>query len=392
MKILLINNVGTRHAGAEVMIDELQQGLQARGHTVRLLAGSHGGNGVRLDGWRFWTAADHRPLQKLLFMWNPFAVVRLRWILRRYQPDVVHLHNISKASPWLLRALQRHPTVLTVHDHTVFDPTRLHGLPTLAPYAAALQGYFTTTRGPRWAAERLRFGWYRRWYGNVDVVLACSQFYAAAARESGLFSQVRTVPNGIALPERQPLESLHTMLYVGRLDDVKGAQVLLESLPTVVAQHPQAQLVLVGGGPLEQQLRQRASQLGVQQHVQFLGYQPGAAVRSLYQQASLVVVPSLYPDNFPTVCLEAMGVGRAVVATRVGGLPEMVLPGKTGALVPPGDIDALATQLIKLLGNERQLKRLGSGGRRRADEHFSARPYVAKTLAVYNTAIRKYHR
>ena len=106
MKILMINDVGTLHAGAEVLITQLRQALVKRGHQVRTLAGSEPSNGPVIADYRYTSFADGSPLQAFLYLFNPFAMMRLMYVLRTFRPDVVHLQQLMIASNHYVRNLK----------------------------------------------------------------------------------------------------------------------------------------------------------------------------------------------------------------------------------------------------------------------------------------------
>ena len=147
---------------------------------------------------------------------------------------------------------------------------------------------------------------------------------------------------------------------------------------------PQPRSELAGAGPLEGELRARAAALGLESAVRFVGQVPGAG--PVLERAAVVVVPSL-GEGFGMVALEAMERGRAVVASDVGGLPEIVAAGETGLLVPPGDVDALAAGIVELAGDLDRARTFGAAGRRRALEHFSQERCTERTEELYRSAL-----
>jgi glycosyltransferase involved in cell wall biosynthesis len=389
MRILMMNDVGTLHAGAEIMINHLRKGLRAQGHQVRVLAGSEPSGGALMADERYCSFVDGSPWQAPLYVLNPSAVWRLWRNLRKFKPDIVHLHNVTKASPFIFWLLRKHTTVFTAHDHTLLDPTRFDAVPTLHPYADTFEDYFISKPSVRFYAEKLRYALYRRWCPAVDRVLACSHFYACCITESGVFDgrHVTVVPNGIDLPPARPFTNWHRLLYVGRLDPSKGVDVVVAALPAVLRQHPGTRLDIVGDGEAREALRQQAAELGVHQAVRFLGRRTQAELHDeLYPAATVIVVPSVFADNFPTVCLEGLAAGRPIVGTRVGGIPEIIQPGTTGALVPPGEAKALAVAISNLLSMDKtQLRAMSARCRKRAEQEYSAQVYVSRTLAQYLT-------
>lgn len=176
------------------------------------------------------------------------------------------------------------------------------------------------------------------------------------------------------------------LLFAGRLDWNKGLLELLEAFAILLQRHPSATLVLVGpDAGAAPALRRRARVLGVEHRVGWLGPQDQPVLLSAYAAASLFVLPSSY-ESFGRVLIEAMAAGLPVVATRVGGIPEVVEEGRTGLLVPFGDVAQLSQALALLLEDAALRKRFSVEGRRRA-ETFRVDAYGAKVEAILSQVV-----
>jgi glycosyltransferase involved in cell wall biosynthesis len=157
----------------------------------------------------------------------------------------------------------------------------------------------------------------------------------------------------------------------------KGIQHMLAALPQVAAAFPEVRYLLVGDGPYRPALEQQAAQLGIGERVVFAGSREDVA--RLLAAADIFVLPSL-TEALPTVVAEAMAAGLPIVATTVGGIPEMVSHGEAALLVPPADPEALAAAVLRLLANPRQAAAMGRSGRRLVAERFDIRTQ-ARALA-----------
>lgn len=183
------------------------------------------------------------------------------------------------------------------------------------------------------------------------------------------------VPNG---ERSRPLQ----VLFVGRVEERKGADVLLSAIPQVLAKYPHAQFAFAGRVADEMEAMATAQP----PNVQFLGFCPREELVQWYQQASLLVLPTRW-DNSPNVIYEAMACGTPVVASRVGGIPELVDHGITGLLVPPRDHEALAEAIIELLADPARRERMGQCGREKAVAQFSVDKIMAQTLGFYQKVL-----
>lgn len=174
--------------------------------------------------------------------------------------------------------------------------------------------------------------------------------------------------------------------FAGRLSPVKGVDVLLSALAQLeraLAGEIAVTLEVMGTGPQASELKELAVQLGISDRVHFLGYVPDAAER--LSECDVFCLPSR-EDMCPLVCVEAMSQGKPVVATEVGGLPELVVPEHTGLLVPPDDVKALCAALLRLVEDPVLRKRMGIAGRRRYEESFTQEAMARQTYQVYQSA------
>nr|MBA2601067.1 glycosyltransferase [Actinomycetota bacterium] len=231
---------------------------------------------------------------------------------------------------------------------------RLYGGPARRPIASS------SDRAAAWAVrrgDRVRVvsGWLERlvretgYRGDLDRFVAYSdmaEFLAAP----------------VLLPPVEPRAA-----YVGALDRSKGVDVLLEAWSRVTAQIAGARLFIGGDGPMREDLRARCERLGLNGTAEFVGYLSSSEVRTLLDRCSCLVVPSR-SEGLGRVALEAMARARPVVASKVGGLPELVDEGRNGRLVAPEDPEQLASAIVQLFQDPDEVLEMGREGRRRALE------------------------
>lgn len=209
--------------------------------------------------------------------------------------------------------------------------------------------------------------------------------------------KVRCIYNGVDLARfhpRQPLRGLRSSLglpegapvvgSVGRFVPYKGYAHLLEAARLVEAAMPGVHWVLVGDGELRGELEGQRRSLGMEAQVHFPGWRED--IPDVLALCDLFVLPSL-GEHFGRVLIEAMAMARAVVATDAGGVPEIVLHGETGLLVPPAQPKALAEAVLALLEDPGRTARLGAAGRRRAETEFSLPRHVEAVEALYRVLL-----
>jgi glycosyltransferase involved in cell wall biosynthesis len=171
-------------------------------------------------------------------------------------------------------------------------------------------------------------------------------------------------------------------LYAGRLEGYKGVHTLLEA----AAEVPELPLLVAGDGPARAELERRVAAGGLG-HVRLLGHRPSDELAALVRASRVVVMPSRSYETFGLSALEAMAAGRAVIASRIGALPELVEDGVTGRLVPPGAAGALAEALRAAAADPRGFEQLGRAGRARALERYTPDEHHQRLLAVYREVL-----
>jgi glycosyltransferase involved in cell wall biosynthesis len=315
---------------------------------------------------------------KLLF---PLAAVPAVFrALRRFRPEVVQVHESDGALVALLAvalrpSLDPPPVVSALLQVSYVEELRAVR-PLVAPSGEVLgrpgtvELRFRRFKAPLHAA----LGWLTA--ALADVVLAPSAATAEEIRRDYGVERVGVLPNvtgGLPAPsgalEVEGGEPRGYLLFVGRLRIRKGVEVLLAALPALRERFPGVRLLVAGDGEHREALEGKTAALGLGTAVAFLGRAGAARVRGLLNGARALVVPSTY-EGMPLVVLEAMAAGVPVIASRVSGIPEVVVDGETGWLVPPEDPAALAAALAAVLADPAEAERRGEAGRRRAAERF----------------------
>jgi glycosyltransferase involved in cell wall biosynthesis len=299
--------------------------------------------------------------------YGPRGILTAARAIRETEADLVHSHGhfagvMGRAAAWWTgRAVAVH------HLHTV-DPT-------LEP------------RHLR--RERFLLRLTRR-------VLCCSEAVARhAARDLGAPpGLLAVIPNGIDPPPPAGRDEALDRLglkrddgpivgCVGGLSRHKGQSVLMQAMGQLEGGPPT--LVLVGDGPDRPGLESEAATLQGRVRIRFMGERPDA--RSLLPAFDVLVVPSIEREGFGLAALEGMDAGLPVVASRLGGLPEVVEDGRSGLLVPPGDVRAMALAIARLLASPEERRAMGTEGRRRVESRFRAASMARRVESVYEEVL-----
>lgn len=313
------------------------------------------------------------------------AVPAVGRALRRFRPHVVQVHESDGGLAALLvrmlaPRLDPRPRLVALLQVSYVE--ELRAVRPLVADGRVLGRPGGVERRFRWLKAPLQIALGRLTARAADLVLAPSAATAAELRRDYKVRDAAVVPNvtgGLAVPvEVGTGEPPGYLLFVGRLRIRKGVEVLLEALRNLQG----VRLLIAGDGEHRDALERKTAEMGLGPAVTFLGRCDAARVRGLLRGAAALVVPSTY-EGMPLVVLEAMEAGLPVVASRVSGIPEVVVDGRTGWLVAPEDPKGLARALAEVLDRPDEARRRGEAGRQRVDERF--RP--AHAVAAWKQAV-----
>lgn len=344
--------------------------------------------------------APHRPSYERVDETAPFRVTRVRG-----RPDWLPITG-CRAVVQRARALQPH---ISFHAQwqtvgTALLARAITGWPRRIVCAAhGRELLFNGLAGiPGGAAvyQRLRHVLLHR----VDRFVPVSHYTGRLLRQQDVpLERIRVVPNGTdpdrfqpqnadALRARLGIADNAVLLTVGRLVPRKGLDTTLRALPAIAASIPTVTYLIAGTGPDRTRLERLAERLGIRNRVRFRGQVPYADLPTYYSAADLFVMPSREdrPDveGFGLVFLEANACGTPVVGARSGGIPDAIVAGETGVLVPPGQPEALATSICHLLSDPDKLRRMEAAGRRYVVKEASWEHVTAQLQRVIEEEIR----
>ena len=394
MKILMVNDHRPEEVlgGTERYILDVTVALEERGHPVHLFAMSDAQTESTPLRRIFHARARNIAalyLKRTFFYPNLYRA--LRSYLRELQPDIVHLHNNYRFAITVNLALRGYRVMQTVHDYSALYPTafcaQAHSCAGRSPLVAVRHGCLN------WKIF-LAAGWllYNRRFLDrriIDRFVAPSAHLAEHLVKRG-YADVHHLPNFSSLPIApvEPFPDKPVVLYVGSLIAHKGVDVLLRAFAAIRREVDDATLWLVGSGPDEERLKALSTALGLDE-VRFLGNYGHDALERFYRAARVVVIPSLWLENAPLVAFEAMAHRRPIVASTVGGLPELVSNGKNGFLCDRGNADDFGEKLARLLKDPGLAQQLGSRGARRLDELGDRDSHADRLVEMYGDVLAR---
>ncbi len=324
------------------------------------------------------------------------AVPAVLGFLRKEKPDVVHVQSCMNY-PLEAAIRKEFPAVKSMHVHDY--------CPAGTKFHAALNRVCEHATGPMCLPRMV----YKRcsqdknpatlWmfydratkaiandrlYGKV---IAASHYVGAELLRAGyLENQIEVIPYFTQIPELSESsdESPKIILITGRLVPEKGIDRMLLAVNKLRSSAP-FRVVIDGDGAAMQTLKKKAEKLDIANRVEFTGWLPPAAHWDLFRKASLVVVPSVWPEPFGLVGIEAMSYGKPVVAFKVGGIPDWLIDGESGFLIEPYNIEMLAEKIDSLLTDAALRQRMGARGREIAKEKFNEKNHVSRLLQIYQS-------
>jgi len=317
-------------------------------YQVSIITSNYDGTGYKketIDGMTvhrlpIWFKISNTPI-------NPMWYWSIKKIFEIEQPDIVHVHSpVPFMADVAARAAGNRPVVLTYHSGSM-----LKGKWFIDIFIKLYEKVFL-----------------RSLFSRSNAIIAVSQVFAQ--REMTNFKQkIHVIPPGVELTRFRPspLPRDHkTIMFIGRIEHSsswKGIEYLLQAGVIVIKNHPSVTLELIGGGDAIEHYRERARILGIESGVIFPGPLLGQQLIDAYERASVIVLPSTSDSEaFGTVLIEGMASGRPVIASNIGGLPNVITDEKNGLLVPPGDPQALANAIEQVLFDIPLATRLANNG------------------------------
>ncbi len=416
MKILQINKFFYLKGGAERYFFDLAEVLSRNGHQVLVFSSQNQENfdypgqenfAEYLDfnqrqGW----LSDFRKAIKVF--WNREAAKKLEKIIIEQKPEIAHLHNFfGHLSPSIVYLLKKYqiPVVVTLHDYKWICPNYLlfnrnqdgqlcydclkngHYRKCLAKkcvkdsYLKSLIGYLEG----KWQKDILKLA------DQIDVFIAPSRFIKNKLQESGIESgKIKQIPNfldsaWIDFKDKDKIKPIQPYLfYCGRLSREKGINLLISAFAELAEKYPEWQLKIAGIGPEGIEVARAAEE---NKQIQLLGQLGGNQLKSFIQNAYAVVIPSLWPENFPYAALESFALAKPVIAAKTGGLPELLNREANGILFKRGDRQDLKEKLIWAIKHPQAIKQKGKAARQDVLTKYQPSAHYERLLKTYQQAL-----
>ena len=398
MKILMINKFLYPNGGSETYIFKLGEYLQKIGHEVQYFGMEHEGRCVGNNIEAYTSNMDFHSGSKLSKLIYPIKTIysseareKIRLVLDDFKPDVCHLNNfnyqltpsiILEIVKWRKQTGKKCRIIFTAHDYQLICPNHqlknpitnencekclggkfincvkgkcIHGS-TVKSMVGMLEAYFWKMNGA---------------YKYIDKIICCSEFLKKKMDSNSLFAK-KTIAlhNFVEEVEYKEVEKKDYILYFGRFSEEKGINTLLKACKLL----PEIQFVFAGSGPLEDKINEVS-------YIKNVGFQKGNSLEKLIREAQFTIYPSEWYENCPFSVMESQMYGTPVLGAKIGGIPELIVEGKTGELFESGNINSL-TEKIKEIWQNNEKRKLYSKNCREIT-FDTVEKYVEKLMKIY---------
>lgn len=398
MKILMINKFLYPNGGSETYIFKLGEYLQKIGHEVQYFGMEHEGRCVGNNIEAYTSNMDFHggsKLSKLIYpiktIYSSEAREKIRLVLDDFKPDVCHLNNfnyqltpsiILEIVKWRKETGNKCKIIFTAHDYQLICPNhQLKNPITNENCEKCLGGKFincvkgkcihgSTVKSIVGMAEAY-FWKMNGVYKYIDKIICCSEFLKKKMDSNSLFAK-KTIAlhNFVDEIKYKEVEKKDYILYFGRFSEEKGINTLLKACKLL----PEIQFVFAGSGPLEDKINEVPN-------IKNIGFQKGNSLEKLIREAQFTIYPSEWYENCPFSVMESQMYGTPVLGAKIGGIPELIVEGKTGELFESGNINGL-TEKIKEIWQNNEKRKLYSKNCREIT-FDTVEKYVEKLMKIY---------
>ncbi len=351
MKILMINDYGYKVGGVESHLFDLVRELKKKGHDVRLFT-SYSKRNLKFVNF----SAKTYKIPMLLNLFSPlhyfniFSYFKLKNAIKEFKPDILHYHNVLyELSPSVYKLSKKIHSLSKIADYYLICPK----VTMMTNKNKMCDKYFSyhclkskcisrKSNLIRYFFESIRMHFIKKYVKNIRILTTPSYFVGKVI--SRLYNnKLETLNNFVEMQKLRNYTVQSNLLYVGRLAKIKGVQNLILAYSKLKPKFRNRKLIIVGDGEYREQLEKLTKSLNLEKNVIFCGKKEN--LEEYYRKASLVVVPSIWPEPFGIVIIEAMSYGVPVIASNVGGIPEIIKDSFNGYLFKHDSVSDLTKKL-----------------------------------------------
>ena len=419
MKVLLINNYYYNRGGDCTYLFALQSMLKERGNKVSIFAMDHPENFDSEFSKYFVSYINYEEEIKKQSFASGFKVVKrtiysteakrkLEELIKVEKPDVAHIQNIHHhITPSIFVILKKYniPIIWTLHDYTVICPNtsflcdgkiceRCHKKKYFWPsIVRCKKGSFAAST---MAAVEISTHVMLKYYKLVDFFVAPSKFLRDKLISYGVEKEKILHLNNftcfVDCSNEKEVEEKY-FIYLGRLSEEKGVKTLIDASISLFQDNGRSgefndhKLKIIGGGPIMEKMMYYVRSLGVEKNIEFMGHRSHEEAMEVLKFSKFLVIPSEWYENFPYSVLEAFTLGKPVIGSRIGGIPELVKNWETGLLFEPGNSELLALKMKFLLRHPEKAEAIGRNALEFMSGDINCDNHYLKLMGIYKRAI-----
>ena len=396
MRILLVNKFHYLRGGSEKYYFELAQLLKSKGHTVGFFSMKHEENITTGDAEYFVEEIDLNTGSKLKALDVIYSQENKRLMakaLEEFKPDIVHINNFQRQlSASIIDAIKEKniPIVMTAHDLNPICPASIMLYNGEVCDDCITKGYAqcikkkcvkgSTLKSTLGVMEKKYYDIHKV-FRKIDCIISPSEFNKNQLVNGKLkYNEIVALHNFVNESERNEYVLGDYAFYLGRLSKEKGILNLIEAIGDI----PDAKLLIAGDGPERERIEAYISEHKLDGRITLLGYQNQDSIHKYITNSRFVVIPSICNENCPYSVLEAMEIGKPIVASRIGGIPELIADGENGYLYKADDINELKEKLTLLLDDDEKVNSFAQKSRELYESYYSPDSYYNELIKIYN--------
>lgn len=400
MRILLVNKFHYLRGGSEKYYFELAKLLKNHGHTVAFFSMKNENNIKTGDREYFVDEIDMNTGSKfeaLNVIYSKKNKALMEKALEEFKPDIVHINNFQRQlSASIIDAVKEKniPLIMTAHDLNPICPASIMLYNGEVCEDCITKGYTSCIKKKCIKNSMLKsvLGYIEKKYYDlhkmfckVDCIISPSEFNKNQLLKGKLkCNDITVIHNFVNETEKTDYTLGDCAFYFGRLSREKGILNLVEAINNI----PGARLMIAGDGPEKENIQTYIKEHKLENRITLLGYLNQDEIRENIRKCRFVAVPSIWYENCPYSILETMEIGKPIIGSKIGGIPELIQDGINGFTYEHNDVSELTNKLKKLFNNDETVKQFSKNSKKIFIQNYSAEAYYNKLMAVYNKYIK----
>ena len=402
MKILMVNKYHYLKGGSEKYYFELAKLLKEKGHEIAFFSMKDEKN-IKTDCKEYFVEAidlnNGSKLKAIDVIYSKANEKKMEEALNDFNPDIVHLNNFQRQlSASIIKPIKKKniPIVFTAHDMQAICPASAMLYKGKICEDCIEKGYRYCIKKSCIKDSKLKSilgviesKYYRKnkIYKKIDYIITPSEFIKEQLIKGKLeYNKIGTIHNFVISKERiEKNEDEGYAFFFGRLSEEKGILNLIKAIKNI----ENGKLLIAGDGPERKNIDKYIEENKLQNKIQLLGYLNQEQIRNYIKKSKFIVVPSIWYENCPYSILETMEIGKPIIGSRIGGIPELIENNKNGFLYKYDDIDELEECMKKLFEDKQLVDNQSKKSRELFEQNYSEEIYYNKIIEIYNSLIKE---